>query len=100
MQHSGEAPLGRRRPIDGAQRETLDERYRSRGESADAAAKDPHAVDPTQQVYGTADTHLFHREGCEDLEATERGSRVTFVSAYDAVDGEYAPCRKCAPFGR
>ncbi|MCE9636612.1 MAG: hypothetical protein K8T90_12980 [Planctomycetes bacterium] len=46
---------------------------------------------------GTASTRRFHAAGCPDLDAAPTADRVLFVSYWDAVDGDYAPCPRCKP---
>ncbi len=103
-QHVGRRPLGDRRPI--SERDATEPVQRARGRSARDASPDARIerlstqgqhLDADVTVTGIYTTKIYHHHTCELIEDVPAVDRLTFVSPYDAVDAQYAPCRVCDP---
>lgn len=70
------------------------ERRERQGGDGEERTVVPPSSDPSR--IGVVATHKFHRPGCPDLEGVPPGGQSQFRSCWDAINGDYAPCTRCA----
>jgi hypothetical protein len=62
----------------------------------EAGTTDP-APPPRRAYIGDVSTHVFHREGCPELEQVDLSNQRLLESPGEALDRGFAPCKTCDP---